>query len=91
MRVRLKESLEKQVKYEENRKELISNISHDLKTPITAIKGYIEGIQDGVADSPEKREKYLKTIQTKANHMDRLIDELLLYSKLRYEQYFFQL
>ena len=82
MRIRLKESLETQLKYEENRKELISNISHDLKTPITAIKGYIEGIQDGVADSPEKRAKYLKTIHTKANHMDRLIDELLLFSKL---------
>ncbi|MCK0471189.1 cell wall metabolism sensor histidine kinase WalK [Halalkalibacter sp. APA_J-10(15)] len=82
MRIRLKDSVEKQVKYEHNRKELINNISHDLKTPITSIKGYVEGILDGVADDHDKLEKYCKTIQAKAIHMDRLIDELLLFSKL---------
>lgn len=54
MRKRLKESIEMQTQYEENRKELISNISHDLKTPITSIIGYVEGIKDGVANTPEK-------------------------------------
>ncbi len=63
-------------------KELISNISHDLKTPITAIKGYVEGIMDGVASSPERLDKYIKTIYNKANDMDRLIDELTFYSKI---------
>ena len=63
-------------------KELISNISHDLKTPITAIKGYVEGIMDGVADTPEKMDKYIRTIYTKANEMDRLINELTFYSKI---------
>ena len=63
-------------------RELISNISHDLKTPLTAIKGYSEGIMDGVADTPEKKEKYLKTIYTKANDMTSLVDELTLYSKI---------
>ncbi|MDP4142875.1 MAG: HAMP domain-containing sensor histidine kinase [Bacillota bacterium] len=82
MRIKLKESLSLQQQYENNRKELISNISHDLKTPITAIKGYVEGITDGVADSPEKIDKYIKTIATKANDLDRLIDELFLFSKL---------
>jgi len=82
MRKKLKESVELQLQYEENRKELISNISHDLKTPITAIKGYIEGIRDGVADTPEKFDKYVGTIYSKANNMDRLIEDLFLFSKL---------
>ncbi|WP_234124520.1 sensor histidine kinase [Clostridium hydrogenum] len=82
MRKQLKKSIELQAQYENNRKELISNISHDLKTPITSIKGYVEGIKDGVADSPEKMEKYINTIYTKAQSMDYLIDELLTYSKL---------
>ncbi|MDH4424656.1 HAMP domain-containing sensor histidine kinase [Bacillus cereus] len=82
MRKKLKESIEVQTQYEENRKELISNISHDLKTPITSIIGYVEGIKDGVANTPEKMDKYLTTIHTKARHMDTLIDELFLFSKL---------
>ncbi|WP_291569224.1 HAMP domain-containing sensor histidine kinase [Clostridium sp. UBA4548] len=82
MRLRLKESLELQQQYEENRRELISNISHDLKTPITSIKGYVEGIKDGVADTPEKMDKYVTTIYTKAIYMDNLINDLFLFSKL---------
>ena len=82
MRIRLKESAEQKIQYDNENKELISNISHDLKTPITAIKGYVEGILDGVASSPEKLEKYIRTIYNKANDMDRLIDELTFYSKI---------
>ena len=80
MRLRLKESTEEKRLQEKQNKELISNISHDLKTPITAIKGYMEGIMDGVADTPEKMDKYIKTVYNKANDMDRLINELTLYS-----------
>lgn len=80
MRLRLKESTEEQMLQEKQNRELISNISHDLKTPITAIKGYMEGIMDGVADTPEKMDKYIKTVYNKANDMDRLINELTIYS-----------
>lgn len=80
MRLRLKESTEEKGMQEKQNRELISNISHDLKTPITAVKGYVEGIMDGVADTPEKMDKYIKTIYNKANDMDRLINELTLYS-----------
>jgi signal transduction histidine kinase len=82
MRIRLKELIEVRLKYEEDTKELISNISHDLKTPITAIKGYAEGLMDGVADTPEKQAKYIKTIYTKAIDMSALVDELSFYSKI---------
>lgn len=82
MRLRLKASIEAQVKEDENRKELISNISHDLKTPVTAIKGYVEGLIDGVADTPEKKEKYLSTVLVKTIALDRMIDDLFLYSSL---------
>lgn len=80
MRLRLKESAEEKMVQEKQNRELISNISHDLKTPITAIKGYMEGIMDGVADTPEKMDKYIKTVYNKANDMDRLINELTIYS-----------
>ena len=82
MRLRLKESTEEAAAQEKKNKELISNISHDLKTPITAVKGYVEGIMDGVADTPEKMDKYIKTIYNKANDMERLINELTYYSKI---------
>lgn len=82
MRIHLKELLEVRMQYEQESRELISNISHDLKTPLTAIKGYAEGILDGVADTPEKRDKYVKTIYTKANDMSVLVDGLSLYSKI---------
>ena len=82
MRQRLKDTAEEKVQYDVENKELISNISHDLRTPITAIKGYCEGIMDGVASSPEKMDKYIRTIYNKANDMDRLIDELTFYSKI---------
>lgn len=82
MRQRLKESAEEKIRFDNENRELISNISHDLKTPITSIKGYVEGIMDGVADTPEKMERYLKTVYNKTNDMQRLIDELTFYSKI---------
>ncbi len=82
MRIQLKKQIDTRLQYEQDTIELISNISHDLKTPLTAIKGYTEGILDGVADTKEKQQKYLKTIYTKASDMTVLVDELSFFSKI---------
>ncbi len=82
MRLRLKKSVEDRQRYEENRIQMIAGISHDLSTPLTSIKGYTSGLIDGIADTPEKREHYLKIIYNTANDMEKLVDELSLSSKL---------
>lgn len=82
MRLRLKESEKIKAESDAENQELISNISHDLKTPLTAIKGYVEGLLDNIADTPERRERYLTTIYNKTNDMQRLIDELTFYSRI---------
>lgn len=82
MRLRLKQSVQLQKKYEEDRKELIAGISHDLSTPLTTIKGYTSGLLEGIANTPEKQEHYLRTIYDTACNMDKLVDSLFLFSKL---------
>ncbi|MBO4839347.1 MAG: HAMP domain-containing histidine kinase [Lachnospiraceae bacterium] len=80
MRLRLKNSAEEQLRTEQDGKILLANISHDLKTPITAIKGYVEGLRDGVASTPEKQARYLSTIYSKAEEMEKLVDQLYFYT-----------
>lgn len=86
MRLKLKESIYMQQRYDENRAFLVSSISHDLKTPVTSIIGYIDGVLDGVAATPEKRQAYLETVRSKALLVNTMIDDLLLYSKLDLNQ-----
>lgn len=78
----LKKSEKMKLEYEENRKALIANISHDLKTPITSINGYIEALVDGVVTSPDKVNNYLNIIHNNTIYINNLIDDLFLFSKL---------
>lgn len=82
MRQKLKEQSRTSLQYEQDMRDLIRNISHDLKTPLTAIKGYSEGLMDGVAGTEERRQKYLQTIYNKAEDMTYLVDELSIYSQI---------
>lgn len=82
MRVAMKSSSEHRMKSDKESRELISNISHDLKTPLTTIKGYAEALKENVVQDPEKQHKYFQTIYNKANDMNKLIDELTIYSKI---------
>lgn len=82
MRLKLKRTLEENLKYEEEQRQFTVSITHDLKTPITVIQGYIEGILDNVANTPEKQKKYLTTIYKKTEDMNKLVDDLFIISKL---------
>jgi signal transduction histidine kinase len=87
MAEKLETSTEQQKKDEANRRELIAGISHDLRTPLTSIKGYVEGIKTGVASSPEMQEKYLDIINNKAKDMEHIIGQLFLFSKLDMDEF----
>jgi signal transduction histidine kinase len=87
MAAKLETSTAQQKKDEANRRELIAGISHDLRTPLTSIKGYIEGIEAGVASTPEMREKYLAIIKNKAAVMEHIIEQLFLFSKLDMDEF----
>lgn len=82
LRVQLKESLQKQAVLEYSRKELIASISHDLRTPMSSIKGYVEGLQDGIIHDKEKFNRYITVIKNKTESLDNLIEILFQYSQL---------
>lgn len=82
MRVRLKNMIDSRIQYDEDTRVMLSSISHDLKTPLTAIKGYAEGLMDGIAQTPEMQDKYLQTIYHKANDMTYLVEELSLFAQM---------
>jgi signal transduction histidine kinase len=79
---RLKSSVDEVQKNEHNRKELIANISHDLRSPLTSIKAYVEGLLDGVANTPESRLSYLRIIKSKTEDINSMVSKLFLFSKL---------
>ena len=82
MRIRLKDSTRAARVAEADRNAMMASICHDLKTPITSIMGYAEGILDGVADSPEKLFQYATVIRKKAAALQNLADDLSLLSRL---------
>ncbi|MBP5164693.1 MAG: HAMP domain-containing histidine kinase [Lachnospiraceae bacterium] len=82
MRAHLKADSEKIVKLEDDRRQLLTNVTHDLKGPLTSISGYAEGLYDGVANTEEKKLRYLRTIMEKAKDMDSLLAQLSLFSKI---------
>jgi signal transduction histidine kinase len=91
MAVRLHEMVEQRQSDERNRKELIAGISHDLRTPLTSIKAYIEGIKKGVAATPEMQKKYIDTIQEKTEDIEYIINQLFLFSKIDIGEFPFNL
>ena len=82
LRMRLRRSVSEQVALERERSLMLANLSHDLRTPVTAIKGYADGLLDGVASTPEMRERYIRTIYSRANDMERMIEQTSDFSEL---------
>lgn len=82
MRKYLKESVQLRQQDEKRRKDLIAGISHDLRTPLTSVCGYVDGLLDGLADTPEKQERYLKAIKTRTGNLVNLVESLSEYSRL---------
>ena len=82
MRRQLKAAREEQKRYELERRELLQGISHDLRSPLTSIKGYAMGLRDGIADTQEKRRRYIDSILTRADDLERLTGSLSLLVRL---------
>ncbi len=87
MAQRLRASVERTQKEEESRKELLASISHDIRSPLTSIRAYVEGLLDGVADTKEKQGTYLSTIQKKTMEIDQMVRKLFLFSKMELGEY----
>ncbi len=71
---------------EAERRELIANLSHDLRTPLAAIRGYVDGLREGIADTPDKVSRYLGVIGAKILDLDRMIDQIFLLSTLEAQE-----
>lgn len=87
MAVRLKQSVEQERQQEKSRKELIAGISHDIRSPLTSIQAYVEGLIDGIAKTPEKQQLYLHTIKNKAEDLEHILSQLFLFSKMEMGEY----
>lgn len=82
----LKESFRKQVELEEQRRFVIAAVAHDLRTPLFALRGYLDGLEQGIANTPEKMAKYLTVCKEKAALLDRLVEDLFTYTKTEYSE-----
>jgi signal transduction histidine kinase len=80
----LRDSFQKQAKLEEERRFFIGAIAHDLRTPLFALRGYLDGLEQGIADTPEKMAKYVRVCKEKSNQLDRLVSDLFDFTKMEY-------
>jgi signal transduction histidine kinase len=84
MSAALRTSLEEQSELEQERRLFIGAVAHDLRTPLFALRGYLEGLESGVATNPEQQARYVHTAREKADALERLISDLFDFSRLEY-------
>ena len=80
----LQRNLDEKTRVDDMRREFLSNVSHELKTPLALIQGYAEGLQDCIADDPESRDYYLEVIIDEAEKMNTLVRKLLTLNQLEF-------
>ncbi|MCD1260419.1 HAMP domain-containing histidine kinase [Paenibacillus athensensis] len=80
----LRRSMERQGTLEEERRFVIGAIAHDLRTPLFALNGYLEGLKRGIASTPEQVERYVNVCMDKSAQLDRLVADLLIFAKTEY-------
>lgn len=85
----LENSVKEHETYEEARKQMLAGISHDLRTPLTSVKAYVEGLRDGIADTEEKRRRYYNALKIRTADLETLIDNLSLFSRFDRGEYHF--
>ncbi|PWA12493.1 two-component sensor histidine kinase [Pueribacillus theae] len=80
----LQDSMQKQVELEEERRFIIAAVAHDLRTPLFALRGYLDGLEEGIADSPDKQARYLAVCKEKSAQLARLVEDLFTFTKTEY-------
>ena len=80
----LQRDLDRRNREEEMRQDFLANVTHELKTPLALIRGYAEGLQDGIADDPDSRSYYLDTIVEEADKMNMLVQKVLMLNQLEF-------
>ena len=87
----LENSVKEREKYEEAKKQLLAGISHDLRTPLTSIKAYVEGLRDGIANTEEKKQRYYDALKIRTRDLEDLIDNLSLFSRFDRGEYHYSM
>ncbi|WP_068618231.1 sensor histidine kinase [Paenibacillus tuaregi] len=80
----LQQAYQKQTELEAERKFVIAAVAHDLRTPLFALRGYLDGLEQGIAQSPDKIAKYVAVCKEKSTQLDRLVEELFTFTKMEY-------
>lgn len=82
--IELKKDIEKKIQIDEMRKDFLSNVSHELKTPIALIQGYAEGLKEGISEDPESMDFYCDVIMDESNKMNNMVKKLLTLNQLEF-------
>jgi signal transduction histidine kinase len=84
MAAELHRSLEQEAALEEERRLFIAAIAHDLRTPLFSLRGYLEGLREGIAETPEQQARYIAVASAKSDELERLVSDLFDYTRLDY-------